>query len=169
MAKTITVYCLSCGIRFEATRKTATFCGGTCRQRFNRAINAFNAKLTAEGLLRPTPTEPAKLEVAAGDIAAVCTSINTLAEKVKGQFLFDEAISALSDALEILDGIVNPFCEICGERRADGWENIEYCRRCEIETFELVCSACEKRKPSVASEDMLCRQCEKDNKSDGTC
>jgi hypothetical protein len=150
---TRTTYCLACGIAFQALRSTAVFCGGTCRQRFNRALRRWEAEH------RPA-TSPPKPNITA-DIALVRDSVDNLAQSLQGNLLFDEAISPLEEALEQLNEIVNPSCQSCGEKRADGWENVEYCRGCEITIFELRCQWCDTRRPSIKSDDMLCRQCAK--------
>ena len=152
MNKTFTAICLTCGKDFQASRTTATFCGGTCRQRFNRSIN----KLTA-------PSQPAtsasKPDIAA-EIEKVYKTVHAFTERFSAIDLLAEDIGPLDMAIEDLQDIVNPTCEDC-ERPADGWINIELCRRCETRAYDLRCEECDTRRPSVASDEMLCRKCEK--------
>ena len=144
-----TVLCCVCSNSFEARRKTARFCGGTCRQRWNREQQRIN-----------NPPAPPTLddEIKAG-IGRIYRAIQAFTGRYKLSDLVGVEYGPLLDALETLDALFD--CEDCGERRANGWENIELCRKCEIQTFELVCNECEKRKPSVRSEDQLCAKCEK--------
>ena len=142
-----TAICWTCSRRFEAKRSTAMFCGGTCRQRWNRKQ-------------KRTPGTPANLnaEIKAG-IDGIHRAVQTFTSQYKLGDLAGVDYTALEEALETLDALFD--CEDCEERKADGWENIEYCRKCEIEIFELVCGQCEKRKPSVKSDEQLCARCAK--------
>ena len=153
MAKT--AFCIYCGIAFEAQRKTAAFCGGTCRQRFNRvAQRAGLPPLMGRGKAKergPSVTQ---------EITAINSAVNAFTERHKGEYLPDEVRDALRRAVEGLDDFVNPVCAECDERDPNGWENLEYCRRCEVDLFDLRCAKCDTRRPSVNSDDMLCRQCE---------
>ena len=139
--------CLNCLEGFEARRKTARFCGGTCRQRWNRRQ-------------RKTPGTPQNIDAEVRDaIEALYRMVETFTRKYKLSDLAGADTGPLEDALETLGDLF--LCEYCGERKADGWDNIEYCKKCEIETFELLCWRCEKRKPSVKSDDQLCTRCER--------
>ena len=151
MTRTFTASCLTCGKDFQALRTTATFCGGTCRQRFNRAIN----KLKAEA----QPTEKTSKNDIAAEIESVWNTVCAFTERFSAKDLLEEDTGPLEMALEGLHEILNPTCEHCGEKPADGWEEVEFCRRCEISIFDLRCDKCDTRRPSVASDDMLCRQC----------
>ena len=139
--------CWTCSREFEAKRSTAMFCGGTCRQRWNRE----------QKRLHGTP-QNADAEIRA-DIDRVYKAVQSFTGKYKLSDLAGVDYALLEDALETLDDLFQ--CENCGERKANGWENIELCRHCEIQVFELVCHECEKRKPSVRSDDQLCARCEK--------
>lgn len=140
-------FCEQCDAPFLAKRKTARFCGGTCRQRWNR-----------EQKRTPGTPQNAEAEVKA-DIQAVREVISSFTKKYKLSDMAGTDYAPLEDALEELGWFFD--CEQCGERKANGWENIELCRRCEIQTFELVCWRCEKRKPSIKSDDQLCATCER--------
>ena len=142
-----TVICWTCSRYFEAKRSTAKFCGGTCRQRWNREQKRIN---------KPRPTLDD--EIKAG-VDGIYTAVQTFTGRYKLSDLAGVDYGPLLEALEDLDTFFD--CENCGERKANGWESIELCRKCEIETFELVCNECETRKPSVKSDDQLCARCEK--------
>ena len=154
MAKT--VFCLTCGIAFQAQRKTAAFCGGTCRQRFNRvAQKADLPPLMGRRKAKERGPSVAK------EITAISSAVNAFTERHKGEYLLDEVRDALRLAVEGLDEFINPLCAECDEREPNGWENLEYCRRCEAALFDLRCVNCNTRRPSVNSDAMLCVQCEK--------
>ena len=68
---------------------------------------------------------------------------------------------ALGKEIERFSRKANRVCQQCKKREADGWENTEYCRHCEIRMFNLVCGECEDRRPSVKSGEGLCVQCER--------
>ena len=148
-----TTFCLACGVSFTALRSTAVFCGGTCRKRFNRAWRKWEEE-------RQPVTNRQKPNITTM-IAAVCASVEALTDAVNGDRLFDDARVPLQEALTQLDKLANPVCKNCDEKPADGWDSLEYCRACEASIFDLVCWRCEKRRPSVKSDDMLCRTCDK--------
>lgn len=121
------------------------FCGGTCRQQWHR---------------KQKKTPGTKAHIDAGikaDIDSVYRAVNAFIHKYSLRDLAGADTAPLEDALATLGGLFN--CENCDTRRANGWDNIELCRRCEIQIFELVCRQCETRKPSVKSDDQLCSQC----------
>ena len=144
-AMTMPFPCVNCLKPFMPKRVTAKFCGGTCRQQWHRKQ-------------KNTPGTQAHINAGIkGDIDSVYRTVQAFVNKYKLSDLAGADIGPLEGALETLDQLFN--CEYCGERRADGWDNIELCRHCEIQVFELVCNQCETRKPSVKSDDQLCRQC----------
>lgn len=143
----IIVICENCLQEFEAARSTARFCGGTCRQQWNRKAKAA-----------PEPEPGPDAEVRA-DVDAVTGAIDVLTGRRSLSDLDEDMVLSIREAIEALTEIL--LCENCGERPANGWESPEYCRRCEIEVFELVCGECDRRKPSVKSDDMLCAKCER--------
>ena len=157
MAKTITVGCLGCFKYFQAQRATATFCGGTCRQRFNRAMKKYRAE---EQTKSQSATSVIKLSVSA-EIERVWNHVQAFTERFTLEDLLIEDIGPLEMALEALNELVNPICEECEEKPANGWEDIKTCRRCEIQRWDLYCDECGSRRPSIASDEMLCRQCAK--------
>ena len=144
-AMTMPFPCVNCLTPFMPKRMTAKFCGGTCRQQWYRKQ-------------KNTPGTQAHINAGIkGDIDSVYRTVEAFVDKYKLSDLTGADIGPLEDALENLDQLFN--CEYCGERRADGWDSFELCRHCEIQVFELVCRQCETRKPSVKSDDQLCRQC----------
>lgn len=145
--QTLPLPCFNCEAPFYPKRSTGKFCGPTCRVQWHRKQ-------------KRTPGTPQNVaaEVKA-DIEVVYQAVHGFINKYKLSDMGGSDYGPLEEALEDLGAFFD--CEQCGERKADGWENLELCRRCEIETFELVCWQCEKRKPSVKSDDMLCATCEK--------
>ena len=146
--QTMPLPCLYCMQPFLPKRSTAKFCGGTCRQRWNRKQ-------------KQTPGTPQSIEAETkADIDNLNRAIQGFTSRYKLGDLAGVDFAPLEDALEELSNFF--LCENCDERRANGWDSVEYCRKCEIDIFELRCAECETRKPSVKSDDMQCRQCEKE-------
>ena len=148
MGSPIALDCVNCGESFQAVRITAKYCGGTCRQQFNRRVNGL-----AEG-----PAENLKIKVEISRVSAVVKSL-------RKKFSLEDLISSdltgeLQDAFDSLDEVVNPLCENC-EKPADGWDEILMCRRCEITVHDMYCGSCETRRPSVKSDNAFCLKCEK--------
>ena len=152
MAKTVS--CLTCGISFQAQRTTAAFCGGTCRQRFNRGAQRAGLP-PLNGRRKVKEREPSVVK----EITAIRSAVDAFTARHEGEYLLDVVRDALRSSIEDLNQFIHPLCTDC-EREANGWENLEYCRRCEISIFDLRCANCDTRRPSVASDAMLCRQCE---------
>ena len=82
-------------------------------------------------------------------------------ECVLMRLLFVAGRGAAAFVIERFSWRANRVCQQCEKRKADGWENTEYCRRCEIQVFNLVCGECEDRRPSVKSGEGLCVPCQK--------
>ena len=149
MSNPFDLACQDCGAMFQASRITARYCGGTCRQRFNRRVSGM-----AEG-----PADKLNINI---EISRVTAVVKSLREKFSLEDLIVSGLTEeLQDALDELEAIVNPLCGSCEEKPADGWDEILMCRRCEIQQDDMYCWSCEVRRPSVKSEDALCKKCEK--------
>ena len=147
MGSSIALDCLNCGESFQAVRITAKYCGGTCRQQFNRQANGL-----AKG-----PAENLKIKVEISRVAAV---VKSLRKKFSLEdLIISDLTGELQDAFDSLDEVVNPLCEQC-EKPADGWDEILLCRRCEITHHDMYCGSCETRRPSVKSDNAFCLKCE---------
>ena len=144
----IELACQECGKDFEARRATARFCGGTCRQRFNRRLNGLQG-FVAENI---------RVKVEISRVAAI---VRKLREKFSLETLIIEDTGELADAWDALDEVVNPRCEIC-EKPANAHDDVLLCRRCEISQNDEYCWKCETRRPSVKSNDALCAKCAAD-------
>ncbi len=142
---TMPLPCVNCLEPYQPLRSTSKFCSSNCRQQWHRKQKKIPG------------TEANATAAIKAEISSVYKIVHTFTEKFSLKDLALADTGPLEDALEELTALFN--CEMCDERRADGWDNIELCRRCEIQTFELVCWQCEKRRPSVNSDDRLCRQC----------
>ncbi len=161
MPGSLTVTCIGCFKDFQASRKTATFCGGLCRQRFNR----FQHKVRLECQPKPkSDTQGRTMNESTMNalIEHVYQTVEAFAERVSVADLACADVGPLEMASERLHELANPICAICEEREADGWEEITYCRRCEIQVFDLHCNQCDERRPSVKSDEGFCARCEKE-------
>ena len=144
-AMTMPVPCVNCLKPFIPKRVTAKFCGGTCRQQWRRKQQkTLGTKVNIDAVIK-------------ADIGSVYRAVTAFVDKYRLSDFAGADTAPLEDALATLGDLFN--CEYCDTRRADGWDNFELCRRCEIQIFKLVCRQCETRKPSVQSDDQLCRQC----------
>ena len=118
MGSPIALDCVNCGESFQAVRITAKYCGGTCRQQFNRRVNGL-----AEG-----PAENLKIKV---EISRVSAVVKSLRKKFSLEDLITSDLTGeLQDAFDSLDEVVNPLCENC-EKPADGWDGILLARTAE--------------------------------------
>ena len=140
--------CQECGKDFEARRATAMFCGGTCRQRFNRRLNG----------LQEAVAENVRIKV---EITRVAAIVRNLRKRFSLEDLIIASTGELEDAWDALDEVVHPLCQLC-EKPANAHDDILLCRRCEIAQNDEYCWKCETRRPSVKSEDALCAKCAAD-------
>ena len=148
------VLCEICRKGFQAKRSTARYCGSTCRKFAHRARERMQS---AKG--------PADV---ATEIESVWNIVNEFTRRFSAEDLGTSGADTgpLEEALEALNELLNPICQSCGDNPANGWDSYELCRRCEIQVHDLGCDQCGTRRPSVASDEMLCRKCETDNREE---